>query len=63
MYIVTCAMCNFGYHGVTKHMAEVKAWKHVHPNIHLKVGDQIPSMVHHHVVVFNEEDLINGGTP
>ena len=61
MYIITCERCKLYEMALLKSTAEILAWKHVTPET--DDGQTLIDFTHHHVLVINEEDLLDGGTP
>ena len=61
MYIITCAMCKLHELALLKSTAETLAWNHILPES--DYSQPLPNDIHHHVLVINEEDLLDGGTP
>ena len=54
-------MCKLYEMALLKSTAETLAWKHVTPET--DDGQTLIDFIHHHVLVINEEDLLDGGTP
>ena len=54
-------MCKLKESAYTKSTANILAWNHVYPK--LNNSQDAIDWRHHHVLVINEEELSNGGTP